>query len=194
MLYMYYYAGCSRQKDLTFLVDISGSLEQGYDIQQTFCEKMVQGLDFKYGRTRIAYVTFAGDAEVKFYLDQYSTERDISNALTITEVGYQTNIGRGIEKTWRDIYRKSRGDRNGVDNVVILLSDGKPTVAPALINIQARRARDSGIEIYTIAVGKNTNKDVLVQVASSPSEHYFEMFSRSDVDNVVSDVLDKICT
>jgi Mg-chelatase subunit ChlD len=180
---------------LTFLVDVSGSLEQGYDIQQTFCEKMIQGLDFKFGRTRIAYVTFAAEAQVKFYLDEYSSERDISNALTISEVGYDTNIGRGIETVRREIFVQQRGDRSGIDNVMILLSDGKPTIATGLIEVQTKEAKRNGIECYTVAVGENINKDVLRKIASTPeTEHYFELPTRSDVDTVVRQVLDKVCT
>ncbi|KAK2165643.1 hypothetical protein LSH36_47g02029 [Paralvinella palmiformis] len=186
---------CSRQKDLTLLVDISGSLEQGYDIQQTFTEKFIQGLDFKYGRTRVAFVTFASSSQVHFYLDEYTTQRDVINAIDISEVGFETNIANGIQTVWDAVYRESRGDRNGVDNVMMLLSDGKATISPSLTEVQAARAKASGIEIYTIAIGDNVNKEMLRKVASTPeTEHFFELPTRTDVDKVVSDVLDKICT
>lgn len=176
-------------------MDISGSLEQGYDIQQTFAEKFIQGLDFKYGRTRVAFVTFAGTAKIHFFLDEYNTQRDIVNAIDISEVGFQTNIANGIQTVWDSVYRASRGDRTGIDNVMVLLSDGKATIAPRLTEVQAARAKSKNIEIYTIAIGENVNKEMLRKVASTPeTEHFFELPTRSDVDKVVSDVLDKICT
>ena len=73
--------------DVVFLVDISGSLEQtGYDLPVAFIQTVVEGLNFRFGRTRVAYVTFAKTPTIHFYLDTYNTNLDILNAVSIDDV------------------------------------------------------------------------------------------------------------
>ena len=184
-----------RQRDITFLVDISGSLEDGYDIELTFMKQVVRGFDFKYGRTRIAFVVYSQTAEVRFYLDTYTSHRDVLNALTIDVVGFDTNIAAGLKMVREDVFRRDRGDRDGVDNICIILSDGKATKDASQTENEARRARNDGVQVYSVSVGESVNMDMMAKIANKPeSLHTFWMKTRSDVDAVTNEVLDALCT
>lgn len=184
-----------RQRDITFLVDISGSLEDGYDIQLSFMRQVVKGLDFKYDRTHISFVTFSSSARTRFFLDSYNSDRDILNAITIDEVGHQTNIAAGIREMRTNVFQSRRGDRDGVDNICILLSDGKATMDASQTEVEAGRARAAGIAMYAVSVGESVNMDMMGKIANKPESLYtFSLRTRSDVDRVAPNVLDNLCT
>jgi collagen type VI alpha len=188
---------CSTQVDLTFLVDISGSIEGNYDIQVSFMKRVVEGLNYNFWRTRTAMVTYAGTPTIRFYLDSFSTERDILNAITVNEVGYQTDITGALKEVTDNIYVRDRGDRQGVDNIVILLSDGKSTLEHDGVQGAADRLkRERDAQIYTVGIGESINRDVLGRIiASQPESTYFHYLrTRSEVDQVAMDILDNLCT
>ena len=58
MLYICFVTGCTRQRDLVFLLDASGSMESVYDWQMRLAKEVVYGLNFAASRTRVAVVTF----------------------------------------------------------------------------------------------------------------------------------------
>ena len=89
-------AGCSAQVDLVYLVDISGSVEDYYMQLTDFIKNMTAGMNFMFSRARISFTVFAADPFTRFYLNTFTTKRDIMNALKITEVGYQTDLGRAL--------------------------------------------------------------------------------------------------
>lgn len=187
---------CSRQRDIVFLVDISGSLEQGYDMQVSFMKQLVKGLDFKFSRTRVGLVTFAGGAygaEVQFYLDTYNSEQDVLNAIGINTVEFRTNIANGIREVSDNVFTTQRGDRNGVDNILVILSDGKATEDERRTTLEASRSKNAGTEIFTIAVGESVNLDMMRRIANPSSEYTYWMKTRSAVDNTVARVLDVLC-
>jgi len=88
---------CAVELDIVFVVDVSGSLEvTGYDIHLSLMRTVVQGLNFQFGRTRVAYVTFAQFSTIQFNLDAYSSSEDVMNAIAIDSVETGTNISGAL--------------------------------------------------------------------------------------------------
>ena len=63
--------------------------------------------------------------QLRFGLDTFASNREILNALSITRRGRQTNIAAGLRMIRDDVFVSRNGDRSGVDNVLITLTDGK---------------------------------------------------------------------
>lgn len=51
----------------------------------------------------------------------------------------------------------SRGDRDGVDNKVILLTDGGSNIDATNTIPRARDLKNRGVEIYVVAIGDQVN-------------------------------------
>ena len=68
---------CRRRIDVLFIIDLSGSVDQVYDISVNFVNEVVYGMEFRFDTARAALVTFSDDSAVQFYLDTYQ----VSNAL-----------------------------------------------------------------------------------------------------------------
>ena len=69
-------------------MDVSGSVEDTFPLQMAVVKRLVDGLAFRFERTRLAYTTFADKPEIRFGFDNFTSRRDIANAISINEVGY----------------------------------------------------------------------------------------------------------
>merc|ERR1712168_431845 len=97
------------------------------------------------------------------------------------------------ETVQKDVFHPDNGDRSGIDNVLIMISDGRATEDMLRIN-QVISNFDSSTEIYTVAVGKNYNEKQLKQIASNPdSSYFFTMYDEFDVLSISQDILEQLC-
>ena len=179
-------------------MDISGSIEldDGFNIELKFLQTMLHGLNFNFGYTRVGYVTFYSNATSRVFLDTYISEfakRDLLHAVTIDRVGHQTNISSGLEEALMNQFVSINGDRIGVDNVLILLSDGHLTIETPENALQmASNVKQGGIDIYSVAIGPGPNSGLLLDIGGS-SDHYIAVPTASDVAERANDLLDLLC-
>ena len=73
---------CSKQMDVVFVLDFSGSLREIIDVVMAFTREVVQGLPFTQSRVRVGLVSYSDDATLHFQLDEYSTKMEVLNALS----------------------------------------------------------------------------------------------------------------
>ena len=89
-------AGCEGSNDVVILLDISGSLDSVYQIIMSFMHQIIYGLEYQQGRNRLALVTFADDADVRFNLAAYNVSAAISRPRRSLPVLYSGGaLGRG---------------------------------------------------------------------------------------------------
>ena len=186
---------CTRQRDVVFVVDVSVSLEKSIDMMVAFMKVLVQGLSFRYDRTRVGFITFAREADTRFHLDDYTSQRDVLNAISLSEVGYGTNIAVALRHAKDNVFRASKGDRALIDNICILLSDGRATLDSEVTERAATEAKNDDISLYTVVVGNSIGVDTMNKIASSPQTSYaYSIKERSQVDSVAGQMLDRLCT
>ena len=114
--------------DIVFVLDVSGSVDIVYHVILNFTKQMVLGLPMAFGRTRVGLITFRDRARISFYLDTYTTQEEVLNAIAYGRAEGRTNIQEGIYYLYRDVFSSRRGDRAGVDNVAVFVTDGASNV------------------------------------------------------------------
>ena len=72
--------------DVALVLDFSGSLDQVADIVIEFAHQVVQGLPFTQSRARVAVVSYSDEATLHFDFNEYSTKREVLNALSFRSV------------------------------------------------------------------------------------------------------------
>lgn len=187
---------CGRRMDLTFVLDASGSVDEIFERSMNLTRKIVHGLNFAGGRTRVAVVTYGDDAQLRFKLNEYSDKISVLNAIAFTQEKGRTNTAGGIEMAVNNVFRASDGDRAGDENVIIVITDGQSNVNEDRTIPSAERARSSGIKVIAIGIGENGRVDrgELNGIANDPDNQYAYVVSQeSDVDNVSNNVLDILC-
>jgi collagen type VI alpha len=185
---------CPVQLDVTFVLDLSGSVEEVYEVVIQFAKRAILGLPVGSSQVRVAVVTFADMANITFDLSVYSSSLTIRNALAFSRAAGATNTQEAIRLTSQEIFTQARGDRSGVKNVIVIVTDGKSTVQPQNTISQANTAKQQGIEIYSIGIGPDVNPAEIDAMASTPTQgHTVYVKSPSDVDTGAKTLLDLLC-
>ena len=92
------------------------------------------------------------------------------------------------------MFQFRNGDRAGVPNKVILLTDGGSNIRPSQTVPNARILKDNGVEIYTIAIGDQVDMNEINGIASDPdSTHVYVVRTVNDVDPVADRLLARLC-
>lgn len=185
---------CPVQLDIAFVLDLSGSLEEVYDVVIQVAKQSILGLPVGSSQVRVAVVTYADMANITFDLSAYTTSLTIRNALAFSKSGGTTNTQDAVRLTTQEVFTTARGDRTGVKNVMVIVTDGKSTVQPQNTIPQTDNAKKQGIEIYSIGIGMDVNPTEINAMASLPTQgHTVFVQSPSDVSTGAAKLLDLLC-
>jgi uncharacterized protein YegL len=191
---MFCFVGCP--VDLVLLVDSSGSIrdqgENNWDDMMSFLKKIFDRIDTS--QLRAAVVDFSNLANIYINFDsgfQTPTEyqRAIDDTIAKSYQGGDTNTALGLRRV-RDDVLGSSGNRNAVRDVVIVLTDGHPTLEVDALPDEARRVRDYPALVVAIGVTNNVNRARLEQIASGSNNVFqVEQFDQllGEVDTILSE-------
>ena len=62
----------------------------------------------RFGTVRASLITYSDDASVQFYLDTYTDQRDVLNALSFLQVGGRTNTQEALRLADDDVFTSRR--------------------------------------------------------------------------------------
>jgi Mg-chelatase subunit ChlD len=179
--------GCpSSLVDLVIIIDNSGSIEDtnaggapgNFQKIKKFIVSLVGALNSRGGigpnGHQIGLVEFANEATNIFYLNKFNNLTDIKNAiLSLTHKTENTNTAAGLYQMRTAQFTQANGDRPGVPNVCLLLTDGASTINVTETIPQARQAKDEGIKMLTVGVSVNvrnneTARNEIIEMSQTP--------------------------
>jgi uncharacterized protein YegL len=185
---------CPIQLDITFVLDLSGSVEEVYDVVIQFAKRSILGLPVGSAQARVAVVTYADQANTSFDLSAYTSSLTIRNALAFSKAGGTTNTQEAIRLASQEVFTPARGDRSAVKNVMVIVTDGLSTVRPENTLPQATTAKTQGIEIYSIGIGPDVNPAEIEGMASDPKQgHTIYIEGTSNIEAGATKLLDLLC-
>jgi hypothetical protein len=188
-------------------VDSSGSIRDNnpsdgsYDNWQLVLEFMTQivnALTIGPDQTRIGVVKFANKGESMFYLNDHDTASEINNAiLSISYEGGNTNTSGGLREMTLNQFNFARGDRIGVKNVAVVITDGISTFDSQRTILDAVTAHNQGIEVYSIGVMNIFDEYELSQISSSPHQkgkNYFTSAFFQSLSDIKNTLVEETCS
>lgn len=181
---------------MAIILDASWSPFYSYELSQDLATLLVQGLNFNFGRIQVAVVTFQDTADVRFQLNTYTLQDEVVTAIAFDQDIWRsgTNTADAFSILTDQIFTSANGDRNGIDNIAIVLSDGKSNVDSDLTISKAEAARNSGIRVVSVGMGSNVNPGELEGMASEPaSQNVFYLPDENQLEDVANQILDAIC-
>lgn len=124
---------------------------------------------------------------------RYTNLSDMENAITnMTFLNGRTNTSGGLRTLRHEIFTTARGDRAGIDNAVVVMTDGVPTIEAEKTLEEARLLRElADAEIYVIGVTDNVNATILRQISSQNDTQDSHCFFASDFTELL-DLTEKI--
>ena len=119
-----------------------------------FLRETVYGLPVSRDGARVAMATFADDAHVMFQLNSYTSRTAVLNAIAVPRGTGGTDLARALRLARRRIFTPGSGDRAGVPNAVVVVTDGgSDAAALRAAAAEVRQLGASGTRVHLVAVG-----------------------------------------
>ena len=187
---------CEVQVDLCFIVDSSGSIRDNnpldgrtdnWQLQLEFLSRLVDLFTIGPDATKVGVVIFSQQVRLAFSLDTYTDVQSIKEAIReLNYLGQTTNTPEGLKVTREQCFNQATGDRPGVLNLAIFISDGVPHPAelrdPAIREAEALQRVAS---VIAIGVTNVIDRDLLQTISSSPrreNQNWFVALDFSELD------------
>ncbi|KAJ8350518.1 hypothetical protein SKAU_G00256480 [Synaphobranchus kaupii] len=161
-------------RDIVFLVDGSAYVgDAGFVHVLDFITRIVNQLDVRPDRVRIALMQFARDQHTEFFLNTYNDKQDVLDAVArLTPMGGNVvNTGAALEFALANHFQRSAGSRRrqGVPQAVVLITGAPP-------QDEVKRVADKvalhGVLTYTVGAGQ-VDENLLKTVAFVPTLAYY---------------------
>ena len=142
-----------------------------------FLQDIVTASDIKSGAVRLSLVTFGSDAKIRFNFKKGRKPKKVDTAIkklkpaTLKSHGFNADVANVLDFIQKKMLVKKAGDRPGVQNLVLLMTDTSPSSSPS-DNIQyAEALKKKDTTIFTIGVG-NALADDMSSIASEPTNSF----------------------
>ncbi|XP_075883605.1 collagen alpha-1(XII) chain isoform X2 [Nelusetta ayraudi] len=180
------------QADVVLLVDGSYSIGlQNFAKVRAFLEILVNSFDIGPNKVQLSLVQYSRDPHTEFALN---THHDISTVVkavrTFPYRGGSTNTGKAMTYVRERIFINSRGARQNVPRVMVLITDGKSSDS---FRDAATNLRNIDVEIFAVGV-KDAVRSELEAIANPPSDnHVFEVEDFDAFQRISKELTQSIC-
>jgi|SRR6218665_514723 len=183
---------CTRIIDLAFVLDYSGTIDDNMMIE-ALVSQTIYGLAVTAARTHVAVITYSDNVTVLFYLNTYTSQEQIQNAMSFGKTGGRTNTVAALQSLYQSIFIASRGYRDGMAKIAVVITRGQSNVDQLNTVLEAQNVRSQGIELFVVAQGSNPNYDEINGIATPSSGHVLNLTSIADVVAVAKTLQTTLC-
>jgi Ca-activated chloride channel family protein len=180
-----------RGRDLVLAIDASGSMgERGFDKRDVYKKKFDATLEItrefinKRADDNIGVVLFGTFA---YTLSPLTYDlQSLLSILSLTDVGIageSTAIGEAIAQSIRSL---DYGDAKS--KVIVLLTDGHHNAGSISPKDALKKAKDSGIKVYTIGIGSAYDKGLLENIAMDSGGESYSAISADELMKVYENI------
>uniref|UniRef100_A0A803V2B4 Matrilin 2 n=1 Tax=Ficedula albicollis TaxID=59894 RepID=A0A803V2B4_FICAL len=185
----------SKRLDLVFIIDSSRSVRH-YDFEKVkeFILTILQFLDISPDATRVGLIQYGSTVKQEFSLKTFRRKQDIERAVRrMMHLATGTMTGLALQYAVNIAFSETEGARplrQNVPRIIMIVTDGRPQDPVAEI---AAKARNSGILIFAIGVGR-VDLNTLKSIGSEPhEEHVFLVANFSQIETLTSAFQTKLC-
>ena len=108
-----------------------------------------------------------------------------------------TNTSGGLFKMNEEVFVAANGDRQNVDNIAIVITDGAATRDTHLLEPYAKLAKHNGVKILAVGITENINFGELADMASPPidsdSPTVFNVSDFHSLEGILASLLRETC-
>ena len=161
---------CAGVADIALVLDstvISKSHRSSSDWNSAlnFIVNIVNSFSVSPNRTKFGAVMFSESVEIAFYFGAYSRKFNLLEAvrdLARKNIGTGgSNLAAALRTTRMNLFSSQNGARPGISRIVLLVTDGQPTVETQMTIPEAALLKDNGIEIFTVGVTGDIDPELL---------------------------------
>lgn len=201
---------CDIPVDIVFVLDTSASIGPiNFAKQINFIHDVVDMLNIGPGtrQSRVAAVSFSSNVVFEFGFTDDQNKVDVLNAVDkINYVsGSSTRTYAGLAYVHKTVFATGNGERPGIANVVVVLTDGNTNPGHALITgpegkqftqTEASNIRSLPAYVFAIGIGSGVDKTEINGIASTPSDTFsilVDSYDVLDTSVIKNTVLTRVC-
>lgn len=167
-----------RPLDLIFVIDSSRSVRpDDFERVKSFIRDVLLFLDVARDQTRVGLVQFGSVVQNEFFLNSYFEKRQMERAVRSMEhLASGTMTGLALQFTREQAFSLARGARPAhtqVPRIAVVVTDDRPQDS---VEEEAARAREDGIEIFAVGVGR-VDMATLRAIGSEPHAEHVHLVS-----------------
>ncbi|KAG7244369.1 hypothetical protein INR49_002894 [Caranx melampygus] len=184
--------GVDVQADVVLLVDGSYSIGlQNFAKVRAFLEVLVNSFDIGPNKVQISLVQYSRDPHTEFALNTHHDINAVVKAVrTFPYRGGSTNTGKAMTYVREKIFINSRGARQNVPRVMVLITDGKSSDS---FKDAATNLRNIDVEIFAVGV-KDAVRSELEAIANPPADtHVYEVEDFDAFQRISKELTQSIC-
>lgn len=181
--------------DFVFVIDSSRSIRpHEYEKVKTFIISLLQFLEIGPNATRVGLIQYGSEVQPEFSLKTFTTKAEVEQAVRkMKHLATGTMTGLAIQYTMERSFREEDGARPEylrIPRIAMIVTDGRPQDEVEEIAAQARQA---GIQIFAIGVGR-VDMNTLKTMGSEPhTEHVHLVANFSQMETLISVYQSKFC-
>ncbi|NXQ09442.1 MATN2 protein, partial [Vidua macroura] len=181
--------------DLVFVIDGSKSLgEENFEIVKQFVSGILDTLEISPKAARVGLLQYSTEVRTEFTLRQFSSAKDMKKAVSqMKYMGRGSMTGLALRQMSERSFTEAEGARPfsaNVPRISIVFTDGR---AQDEVSEWATRAKQRGIIIYAIGIGKAIEEELL-EIASEPSyKHLFYAEDFTALEDISEELRAQIC-
>ena len=190
-------AQCAANLNLVFVVDASGSIQDQPDGTRSpvnwnallnFVVQVGQDVGERIGNYRVGEVVFSETSSVVFPLEAYNRGVFPSRVRATPYEGSNTNIAAGL----RNGYNLFTSSGNGVENVLILLTDGIATREQSATQTEGANARRVA-DVFAVGITNNVNQQELVGIVGGDSNKVLRVEDFASLEANIQNLVNTVC-
>lgn len=188
--------------DLVFVLDSSGSIVDNFPPEPgtdnwvrmlDYLASLVRSLAVERDGVRVGLVRYSNTARSIFYLNSYFDKQELIRVLYRTQfTGGATNTSGALRETRLRQFTELRGDRPGVPNAVLLVTDGVSTHDTARTIPEARRLHDQGVKVFVVGITSSVDQVEIKEISSQPQQLDQNYFYSTQFTNLQNGILDGV--
>ncbi|GCB72475.1 hypothetical protein scyTo_0002016 [Scyliorhinus torazame] len=187
---------CSKANiDLVFVIDGSKSVRpENFELVKKFVNNIVDALDISSQGTRVGLVQYSSRVRTEFLLGEHTAAAALKKAVNnVVYMEKGTMTGLALKHMVENSFAAAGGARpesESLPRVCVVFTDGRSQDS---ISEWAKKAKDAGITMYAVGVGKAV-EDELREIASDPvDQHFFYASDFSVIDQIAENLKLNIC-
>nr|XP_025040872.1 matrilin-2 isoform X6 [Pelodiscus sinensis] len=181
--------------DLVFVIDGSKSLgENNFEVVKEFVSGILDSLEISPKAARVGLLQYSSQVRTEFTLRQFSTVKDMKKAVShMKYMGKGSMTGLALKQMFERSFTEAEGARPvsaDVPRVSIVFTDGR---AQDEVSEWASKAKQNGITIYAVGIGKAIEEELLEIASEPPDKHLFYAEDFSTMEEISEKLKKQIC-
>ena len=190
------------QLDIAFLIDASNSVGTHFKTEKEFIKSIIHHTGLSREGVHAGVITFSYSTTLNMQLDT-TYDMGVFNATLngIPLEGSQTMINKALELAGSKMFTKDKiadvkGDRKGVPDMIVLITDGSQTPGGRDPVDVGKELRARGISVLVVGIGFQTYKPELDDIAGDPSnveviDDYEDLTNNKVIDGLAKKICEK---